>query len=248
MMRKRGPPMDIKNTHTVTINGLYRDELDQRLYDLIDELKNKFGIEGRLTVIIREDNPPYKPNLFGGVSPRSIDKFHIVYDNELTITRGIFRKINIKDHPDELKTLIAHEFSHICNKDQFISFILQIVWFGSSIFIFSFVSIYLKNIVLTILISLIYFVLVGRFFYSWRRGIENRCDSDSVKMTENPDATMRALKKMDIFSSEIKNIIQLRDKPLFFLKKAYYFILGNTHPSISERIKNVESIGKIKRN
>jgi hypothetical protein len=52
----------------ITINLLNREELDPKLYDIIRELRDKFGIEGWIEVKIKDEDKRCLSNFCGGTT------------------------------------------------------------------------------------------------------------------------------------------------------------------------------------
>lgn len=226
----------------IKINGLFREELDPKLYDIISELKTKFGIMGNLDVVIIEDPTSYQSHLSASSMFRINYRLQVTYDNTLTITRGVFTKLHLNTHPEQLKTLIAHEFSHIFNKDSFFGAIIKSVWIIFPFIILALVNYLLQNICISLLFFAISSVIMGRIFTSWNRKKEIRCDMDAAIITHNPEALILALKTICITFNDVKDIMLPLEKPRSYCRKLYYLIFGNTHPSLEERIKNIESL------
>ena len=176
----------------------------------------------------------------------------------VTLSRGIIDKLN----DDELEGVIAHELTHIRNKDVRL-LIISIVFVG----IFSFISQFLlrsmfhmrvrgssrggKNGGSTALIMVLILVLAAvgylitmlmRFAISRKR--EYMADAGGAEMTHKPWALASALRKISVDSRieavEQKDVAQLFiDNPL---KKgvAGASSLFATHPPIDKRIQILE--------
>jgi Zn-dependent protease with chaperone function len=218
----------------ITINGLYRDELNSKLYDLIIDIKEKYGDKKNLVILI-EDSKYDLPNGYGA------DFFSY---NELRITRGVFKTFNIETEADEIKSLIAHEFSHISNKDATLNFLILGYLMVCACFVLGSISIIFNNIppIISIVLIIFVFFILGRS-YTWnRRGIEVRCDSDAVNITKNFDAQIRYRNKMEARYNEVKNAITFFQNPRSFVKRFVVSIIGRTHPSNEIRINNLENL------
>jgi Zn-dependent protease with chaperone function len=223
----------------ITINNLFKEELDIRLYNLICEIKNKSGVKGKIFVYVIEDLS-YKPNAFGESIPS--DSKLQKYEGKLTITRGIFKKINIDTDPDELKSLIAHEFSHISNKDSVNLKIFLGLWIATCFIIPYLALLFSINTLLSFEIETSSILMVGRAYYLWRRQIETRCDREAVNITKNPEASIRSLKKINVDYASVKDTLRIKERVKYHTRKCWHWVFGNTHPSLDERIKNIESL------
>ena len=126
----------------------------------------------------------------------------------ITVTRGLLKQLN----KDELEAVLAHELTHIMERDTrvlivtivftgMISFLAQLLW--RSLRFASFRRVRGKNgapVLLLMLIAAIAFAvgyvlaLVLRFAISRRR--EFQADAGSVDLTKNPDALISALQKI----------------------------------------------------
>jgi heat shock protein HtpX len=174
----------------------------------------------------------------------------------VTLSRGIINRLN----DAELEAVIAHELTHIRNRDVKV-LIVSIVFVG----IFSFLTQFLFHILLrgrirvnnnnkngggVILVMLLILALavIGylitmlmRFAISRKR--EYMADAGSAEMTRNPLALASALRKIavdpHIEAVEQRNVAQLFiDNPLekaSFLNKIFA-----THPPIEKRIRILE--------
>jgi len=210
----------------ISINNLHREELDTRLYDLILEVKIAFGIKEKLNVIIYDD-PNYQPNLYGG--------------DRLLITRSVFKKINIIETPEEFKSLIAHECSHISHKDYFYRSIFAAGCIFSFIIVYGLANNIFKNFYISIPLGLVYIIVVGRIFYWRSRMVEFRCDKEAANITKNPCALIEAHKKMYIKFTEVKDTLRIDERIKICVRRCWHFIFGASHPTIDERIKVIES-------
>ncbi|MEM8985940.1 MAG: M48 family metallopeptidase [Pseudomonadota bacterium] len=173
----------------------------------------------------------------------------------VTLTRGLIDKLDA----DELEAVIAHELTHIINKDVRL-LIVSVIFVG----IFSFVGeILFRNmfriglrtsgastgrrgdsrgggiliIAAVIIIALAYgLALVIRFMLSRKR--EYLADAGAVELTKNPDAMISALRKISGRSRvEAPNDVQqmMIDNDVSFMG------VFATHPSIDKRVKALQA-------
>jgi Zn-dependent protease with chaperone function len=237
----------------ITINLLIREELDPKLYDIISVLRDKFEIKGRTYVQIKEEDRTCPSDFCGGISPTLLIDFKsgkkrlrdlVMCENTLVIKRRGLKKINPNKQPTELTAILAHEFSHIFNKDQLIwGAAVALIFFGFICLGGLFWLITLSNlfplvgiIILAATFFLIYIVVTGKRYYRLRRDTEARCDRDVVTITQNADALVRGLKIISGANTNVKNTIWIK------VKRRWYNFFGGTHPPISERIQYIESL------
>ncbi len=217
---------------------------NKRVYNLVENLCIGSNMEMPKINIIEDDSL----NAFAS----GIDKKSYT----VTLSRGIIDKLN----DDELEGVIAHELTHIRNKDVRL-LIISIVFVG----IFSFISQFLlrsmfhvrmrgrndKNGGSTALIMVLILVLAAigylvtilmRFAISRKR--EYMADAGGAEMTHKPWALASALRKISVDSRieavEQKDVAQLFiDNPL---KKGIAGAgkLFATHPPIDRRIQVLE--------
>ena len=201
-------------------------------------------------------------------------KINIIYDSSLnafasginertytvTLSEGIIRKLN----DEELEAVIAHELSHIRNRDVRL-LIISIVFVGifsmlTEITFYAITHIRVRSssnskgsggVVLFILIALVIaaigylFASLMRFAISRKR--EYMADAGSAEMTKNPLALASALRKISadpaIEAVQRKDIAQLFiQNPKKKTKGLYSKFSGlfATHPPIEKRIEILE--------
>jgi len=173
----------------------------------------------------------------------------------VTLSTGIIHKLD----DAELEAVLAHELTHILNKDVRL-LIISIVFVGIFSFIaeMAFRSLRFSNlrgskdgkgggmiILIAIVISAIcYFIsLLLRFGIS--RSREFMADAGSAEMTKNPQALASALRKISadpaIEALENRDIAQLFiDNPKPSVRGFSWDNLFATHPPISKRIELLE--------
>ena len=199
-------------------------------------------------------------------------KINISYDSSLnafasginertytvTLSEGIIRKLN----DEELEAVIAHELSHIRNRDVRL-LIISIVFVGifsmlTEITFYAITHIRVRSnskgsggVVLFILIALVIaaigylFASLMRFAISRKR--EYMADAGSAEMTKNPLALANALRKISadpaIEAVERKDVAQLFiQNPQKASKSIFSGLSGlfATHPPIEKRIEILE--------
>ncbi|HEY3777717.1 MAG TPA: M48 family metallopeptidase [Rhizomicrobium sp.] len=175
----------------------------------------------------------------------------------ITVTRGLLEALD----RDELEAVLAHELTHIIDRDTrlliitivfvgMISFLAQLLW--SSIRFAAFTRGRSRRggggvIILMLIAAVVMFVgyllaLVLRFALSRRR--ELLADAGSVALTKNPDALIAALLKISK-NAELPHVPS-EVRQMFFENPPSVFDLGGlfaTHPPIAKRIKILEQLG-----
>ncbi len=173
----------------------------------------------------------------------------------ITVTRGILDRLNDK----EMEAVLAHELSHIINRDcrlmivtivftGMISFIAQMLWRSMRF------TAYTRDrreggggLVLMLIASVIMMIgyalgLILRFAISRKR--EYLADAGSVELTKDPEALISALRKI----AEHPDIahVPTEVRQMFIENPPSGFDLGGlfaTHPPIEDRIHVLEKLG-----
>ncbi len=169
----------------------------------------------------------------------------------ITVTRGLIENLE----KDELEAVLAHELTHIENRDVrlliisviftgMIGFFAQLAWsiFWRSLYRSSDSDKGKGKIALLIILLVLwagYFVtMFTRFAISRRR--EFMADAGAVMLTKNPEAMMRALQrisgrdKMEKASADIAMMCVENSQP--------FFGLFMTHPPIDSRIQTISDM------
>ena len=171
---------------------------NMRVYNLTENLCMSVGMTMPKLYIIESD----ALNAFAsGINEKTF---------AVTLTRGIINTLN----DEELEGVIAHELTHIRNRDVRLLIILLVVG-----------AIYLLSILFKLALS---------------RSREYMADAGAVELTRNSLALASALKKISGHST-IKEIKNDEVKELFIDYKAEGFLaLFATHPPINKRIQVLE--------
>jgi heat shock protein HtpX len=228
--------------NSMFLKPLERKE-NKRIYNLVENLCISQGMKMPMINIIEDDSL----NAFAsGIDERSYS---------VTLSRGIINKLN----DEELEGVIAHELSHIRNRDVRV-LIISIIFVG----IFAFLAemafrslrftgggnkkgkgggaVILIAIVVTAIAYLISILL--RFGISRKR--EYLADAGAAEMTKKPYALASALKK--ISSDPYIEAVENRDVAQLFIdnptpsthKSASWDNMFATHPPIQKRIELLE--------
>ncbi len=218
---------------------LERNE-NKRVYNLVENLCISTGMTMPEVRII-EDN---SLNAFAsGINKKTFS---------VSLSRGIINSLN----DDELESVIAHELTHIRNRDVRL-LIISIVFVG----IFAFISEALfrsmrfgrigkgkkggATIIIALVLALIGYLIASLLRFALSRKREYLADAGAAELTRNPlslasalrkisaDPEIEAVKRRDIAEMFIENP-QVKEKNSFFLS---WFA---THPPISKRIQLLE--------
>lgn len=226
-------------SHTSMINRatgskpLERKE-NKRVYNIVENLCIAAGMTMPKVNVIEDDSL----NAFAsGLNKRNFT---------VSLSRGIISKLD----DDELGTVVAHELTHIRNRDVRL-LIVSIVFVG----IFAFISEAMtrsmiygrgggkkdnKAQILILILSLVGLLLATLFRFALSRKREYLADAGAAELTKNPlalasalekvsqDATIEAVKRKDVAQMFIEN-------PQ--LKKKSATALFATHPPIEKRIQ-----------
>ena len=211
---------------------------NKRVYNLVENLCIQQGMPMPSVYVIDDDSL----NAFAsGINTKTYS---------VTLSKGIIEKLN----DEELEGVIAHELTHIRNRDTRL-LIISIIFVG----IFAFLAqmalrslqfggrgkkgggyIVLVAIVVT---AVCYFIsLFLRFGIS--RSREYLADAGSAEMTKKPYALANALRKID--SDPLIEAVQSKDVAQLFIdnpqeeKKSFLDGLFDTHPPIKKRIELLE--------
>jgi len=212
---------------------------NKRVYNLVENLCIQLGMTTPSIYVIDDDSL----NAFAsGINPKTFS---------VTLSKGIIEKLD----DDELEGVIAHELTHIRNKDTRL-LIISIIFVG----IFSFLAeMALRSlrfggggkkkdggyiILIAIAVTAIcYFIsLFLRFGIS--RSREYLADAGAAEMTKKPYALANALRKVD--TDPLIEAVTRSDVAQLFIdnpqteKKSFFSSMFATHPPIAKRIELLE--------
>jgi heat shock protein HtpX len=234
-------------SHTSMINSatdskpLARSE-NKRVYNLVENLCIATGMTVPKINIIEDDSL----NAFAsGINTGTFS---------VSLSRGIINKLN----DEELEAVIAHELTHIRNRDVRL-LIISIVFVG----IFAFISQALFRgiqfgrigrgkkgggaIVIAMVLALVGLLISTLFRFALSRKREFLADAGSAELTRRPLALASALRKISedstIEAVKRKDVAQLFiENPQVSDKKSTFSIssLFDTHPPIAKRIQLLE--------
>lgn len=213
---------------------------NKRVYNLVENLCISKGMKTPQIFVIEDDSL----NAFAsGVNESTF---------AVSLSRGIINKLE----DDELEGVIAHELSHIRNRDVRLM-IISIIFVGIFAFIaeMAFRSLRFgafsrnKNskgggavILIAIAISAVCYLIAILLRFGISRSREYMADAGAAEMTRKPYALANALRKID--QDPFIEAVQRRDVAQLFIDnpqpKEKKFSLGNffsTHPPIQKRIE-----------
>ena len=178
----------------------------------------------------------------------------------IALTSGIISKLT----PLELEAVIAHEMGHIRNRDIRLDIII-VACLGALTLLADFIArsfIYSNNtqnddakeqnnariVLLVLWLSLLVFnlLLAPIIYFALSRTREYAADAESAHITRNPNALISALKKISV-DSRVETLDNCKlmgniciANPLD--KKRMFAGIGETHPSVENRIKRLKSM------
>jgi heat shock protein HtpX len=220
---------------------LARNE-NKRVYNLVENLCISTGMSMPKVNIIEDDSL----NAFAsGINSKTFS---------ISLSRGIINKLN----DEELEAVIAHELTHIRNRDVRL-LIISVVFVG----IFAFISETLfrsmrfgrigrgkkegAGIFIALLLALVGYLIAALFRFALSRKREYLADAGSAELTHRPlalasalrkvaeDPTIEAVKRKDVAQMFIENPQVKEKNPLFSFNSLFA-----THPPISKRIELLE--------
>ncbi len=219
-------------------------EQQPKLYNLLENLCISRGLAVPKLYIVDSD----ALNAYAsGIDTRSY---------AVTVTSGLLTELT----PDELEAVLAHELTHIINRDcrllivtivfvGMISFLTQMLWRSLRLVAFTRVRgkgaapVFVLVIIAAVAFAIGYLLaLVLRFAISRRR--EFQADAGSVDLTKNPDALISALLKI----ARNPNVphVPSEVRQMFIEDPPSGLDLGGlfaTHPPIARRIQILEELG-----
>jgi len=221
---------------------------NKRVYNLVENLCISRGMKTPKINIIEDDSL----NAFAsGIDERSYT---------VTLSRGIINKLN----DEELEGVIAHELSHIRNRDVRV-LIISIIFVGIFAFLAEMAFRSLRFIgggrkkdgkgagiiiLIAIVVTAVCYLLSILLRFGISRSREYLADAGSAEMTKKPYALASALKKIDadpyIEAVENRDVAQLFiDNPKPSKHGFSWDNLFATHPPIEKRIELLEQFSPL---
>lgn len=223
-----------------------------RLYNVVEEMKIASGLEKVPDIYIIDD-----PSLNAFATGRDPKRASVA------ITAGLLQKLN----RDELQGVIAHEISHIKNRDVLLmamcsvllGTIVILAWYGSRLLIFGSMTGSRRSSsaggggqaqIIILVVALAFMILapiMAHFIYlAVSRKREYLADASSALYTRYPEGLASALEKLGASTGQLKSANKAT-APMYivnpFRKKGMRASdLSSTHPPISERIRILRSM------
>lgn len=221
-----------------------------RLYNIVEEMKIASGLTKMPDVYIIDD-----PALNAFATGRNPDKASVA------ITSGLLQKLN----RDELQGVIAHEISHIKNRDVLLmamasvmlGTIVILAWYVSRIMLFGGAGRSRRSssgggqgqiiiIVVAIALMILAPIFAYMIYFAISRKREYLADASSAVYTRYPEGLASALEKLGASTGQLKTANKATASMYIinpFRKKGRAATdLSSTHPPISERIRILRSM------
>ncbi|MFC1865427.1 M48 family metallopeptidase [Chloroflexota bacterium] len=223
-----------------------------RLYNTVEEMKIASGLPKMPDIYIIDD-----PALNAFATGRDPDKASVA------ITSGLLQKLN----RDELQGVIAHEISHIKNRDVMLmamtsvllGTIVILAWYGSRVMLFGGAGRSRRSssggggqgqiiiMVVAIALAILAPLLAYLIYFAISRKREYMADACGALYTRYPEGLASALEKLGASTGQLKSANKAT-APMYiinpFRKKGRAATdLSSTHPPISERIRILRSMG-----
>lgn len=229
-------------------------DVHPQLFNIVEEMKIASGWNYMPKVYIINSEAP---NAFAtGVKPEN---------TAIAVTAGLLARLN----RDELQGVVAHEMSHIINRDVlFMTF--AGVMLGSIVLI---ANVFLRSmwytgggsryrsksnsgggqaqiifLVIAILFAILAPIMAQLLYFAISRKREYLADASAVRLTRYPEGLASALEKISTSTEELKTANKVT-APMYIanpLKPKGQMLsnLTSTHPPITERIRILRSIGQ----
>jgi heat shock protein HtpX len=220
-------------------------DVHPQLFNIVEEMKIAANMNKMPEVYIINSEAP---NAFAtGRNPEN---------SAIAVTAGLLARLN----RDELQGVIAHEMSHIINRDvRFLTFagiMLGAIIIVSQVFLrglfFSSAGRYRSSgnnggqgqiimMILAVVLAILVPILARILYFSISRKREYLADASGVRLTRYPEGLASALEKISNNSIDLKEANQVT-APMYIinpLKKTGKKVanLSSTHPPIEERIR-----------
>jgi heat shock protein HtpX len=227
-------------------------DIHPQLYNIVEEMKIASGNPFMPKIYIIDSAAP---NAFAtGIKPEN---------TAIAVTAGLLRRLN----RDELQGVVAHEMSHIVNRDILFmtvsGIMLGVIVLISEVFIYSMwfggSGRYSKSsrdsgqaqlifLAIAILFVILAPIAARLLYFAISRKREYLADASAVRFTRYPEGLAAALEKISQSTEELKTANKVT-APMYIanpLKKKGRKLndLTSTHPPISERIRILRSIAQ----
>ncbi|MFO8067175.1 MAG: M48 family metallopeptidase [Bacteroidales bacterium] len=217
-----------------------------QLYNIVDEMRIAAGMEVMPKVFIIEDPAP---NAFAaGMTPKK---------SIVAVTRGLLDMMN----RDELQGVIAHEISHIINRD--IRYLTIATIMVASVALIS--QIFLRSMffrgsrggkngkgqAIIMIVAIVFAILapiaIRMLYFALSRKREYLADASGARLTRYPEGLASALEKIGGSTVNLESANKTT-APMYIAnplkpKGAKLKNLTSTHPPLQDRIKILRSMG-----
>lgn len=216
-------------------------ELYPQLYNVVEEMCIAAGLKSIPRIFVLDD-----PNLNAFAVGRNPE------NSAIAVTSGLLSELN----RDELQGVIAHEISHIFNRDSlfmtFAGVMLGSIQMISEVFLRSFPGSRRRRssrssasgyiVVIALIFAIIGPVLAQVLYFAISRKREYLADASAVRLTRYPEGLASALDKISK-NGLISNVNRI-SAPLYISNplSKQTFGFGDTHPPIMERIAILRSL------
>lgn len=225
-------------------------DVHPQLFNVVEEMKISAGLPAMPKIYIINE---IAPNAFAtGIKPEN---------SAVAVTAGLLARLN----RDELQGVIAHEVSHIVNRDvMFMTFagimlgsivlisqvFLRSLWFGGGRYNSKSSKSSGQGQMIIMIVAIVFAILAPilaqLLYFAISRKREYLADASAVRYTRYPEGLASALEKISDNSIELKTANKVT-APMFIVnplkpKGQKLTDLTSTHPPISERVKILRSI------
>jgi heat shock protein HtpX len=225
-------------------------EVHPQLFNVVEEMKISAGLPAMPKIYIINE---IAPNAFAtGIKPEN---------SAVAVTAGMLARLN----RDELQGVIAHEVSHIVNRDVlFMTFagimlgsivlisevFLRSLWFGGGRYSSKSSKSSGQGQMIIMIVAIVFAILAPilaqLLYFAISRKREYLADASAVRYTRYPEGLASALEKISDNSIELKTANKVT-APMYIVnplkpKGQKLSDLTSTHPPISERVRILRSI------
>lgn len=213
---------------TIQIRGIEKDS-NPVLYPIIERMMEKYGFK----------------NIRVSIPKRGFNAFAIsLFGSRIIITRKLLETLN----QDELDAVIAHEFSHLYNRDSSTIMTVLMVFFIPMMYFWMQFSLNPTSLVygLMTIVTLIAFIFGMRVINWIKLNLEIIADRDAVMHIGNAQGLENALFKMyNHIRTEDGRPPNLIKAVLSGIEYIVVYFFGFTHPFLKERIEHLEFAHRI---
>jgi heat shock protein HtpX len=225
-------------------------EVHPQLFNVVEEMKISAGLPAMPKVYIINE---VAPNAFAtGMKPEN---------SAVAVTAGLLARLN----RDELQGVVAHEVSHIVNRDvMFMTFagimlgsivlisevFLRSLWFGGGRYSSKSSKSSGQGQMIIMIVAIVFAILAPilaqLLYFAISRKREYLADASAVRYTRYPEGLASALEKIANSTEELKTANKVT-APMYIAnplkpKGQKLSDLTSTHPPISERVRILRSI------